>query len=48
MRLVGIVAPGILCVSTLIGCFIGSGCEMKKLSNKKIIFAMDMCNRVQS
>ena len=38
----------ILCVSTLIGCFIGSGCQMSKLSSKQIKFAMDMRKRVES
>ena len=38
----------ILRVSTLIGCFIGSGCEMKKFSIKKIEFVMHMCKKIQS
>ena len=38
----------ILCVSTLIGCFNGSGCEMNKLNNRKIKVVMNMCKTVQS
>ena len=37
-----------LCLSTLMGCYIRSGCEIHKLSNKKIKFVMDMCKKNQS
>ena len=37
-----------LCLSTLMGCFIGKGCKKNKLGNKKIKFVMDMCKEVQS
>ena len=38
----------ILCWSTLIGCFIGSGHEKNKLSSLKIKFVVDMCKKIQS
>ena len=37
-----------ICWSTLIGCFIGSGHEKNKLSNMRIKFVVDMCRRIQS